>query len=158
MTIPTQSIAVNHNFEAAHRLFLSPGKCQQIHGHSFRAELTLGGPVNAAGFLAGIDFGALKQSFRRFLDTEFDHRILLNENDPWAGDLFPLGDLERTGMRLPGLRRLDCDPTTENLARLIGGWALNRLHAPGITAILVTVDETAVNSANWTWFKEEDRT
>ena len=151
----TQSIAVIHNFEAAHRLYLTEGKCEAFHGHSFNALLQMVGPVDDKGMVCGLDFGGVKLNYRNHLDTWFDHRLLLNREDPWAQDQDPeqrYGDgSERL---LPGLMKLDGDPTTENLARWIGEWCQKMWQPNGITAITLTVQETAVNAASWDWDAE----
>jgi 6-pyruvoyltetrahydropterin/6-carboxytetrahydropterin synthase len=81
-------------FEAAHRLTRVPAghKCARLHGHSYRVEIHVEGPVDeAAGWV--VDFGDIKDAFAPLLDR-LDHRYL-NEVDG-------LGN-----------------PTSENLARWI---------------------------------------
>jgi 6-pyruvoyltetrahydropterin/6-carboxytetrahydropterin synthase len=63
-------------FEAAHRLPKLPEthKCFRLHGHSFRIELTIEGPVNPdTGWL--IDFGELHALFKPLHD-QLDHHYL----------------------------------------------------------------------------------
>jgi 6-pyruvoyltetrahydropterin/6-carboxytetrahydropterin synthase len=67
-------------FEAAHSLPNVPKghKCARLHGHSFRVEITVRGPVDAkTGWL--MDFGELKSLFKP-LEEQLDHRFL-NEID-----------------------------------------------------------------------------
>jgi 6-pyruvoyltetrahydropterin/6-carboxytetrahydropterin synthase len=153
-----QSITVRHNMEVAHRLFESPGKCENIHGHSMWVELSIAGEVDSHGLLCGLDFGYVKKLFRGHIDEVYDHRVLLNENDPWAQSLTRSSSTRTTSMverdHLPGLQKLPADPTTENLARLIGHWALGTFDAEGYADIIgfeVNVQETAVNGASWSW-------
>lgn len=142
-------IRVRHNMEVAHRLYEMPGKCENIHGHSMWAELTIHGLVNTTGVLDGLEFGNVKKRFRGFLDEVFDHHLLLNEKDPWAGKVGlpdhqePNGYL--TAYKLPGLMTFPGDPTTENLARWIAKWANEEFKK----SVDVTVQETAVNSAGF---------
>jgi 6-pyruvoyltetrahydropterin/6-carboxytetrahydropterin synthase len=148
-----QSISVKHNFEAAHRLYTTPGKCQAIHGHSFWATLTLYGPVDANGLVCSIDFGDLKKAYRSYLDNNFDHHILLNQDDPWAQPLAPSKEPYHPHgvefVRLPGLKPVPEDPTTENLARWIGEYMTEQVQGNNVERILVQVQETAVNGASW---------
>lgn len=135
------SIVVRHNVEMAHRLLWTPGKCQQIHGHSWDIELELFGESDPHGLLEGLDFGVVKKDFRGYLDDNFDHRLLLNEADPWAG----LFGVEKQDDRLPGLVTIMAEPTTEHFAANIGLWAVQQWSLP--TRIIV--HETATNSAIW---------
>jgi 6-pyruvoyltetrahydropterin/6-carboxytetrahydropterin synthase len=63
-------------FEAAHRLPRVPAghKCARLHGHSFKVELTIAGPVNPeTGWL--IDFGVLHELWQPLHDR-LDHNYL----------------------------------------------------------------------------------
>jgi 6-pyruvoyltetrahydropterin/6-carboxytetrahydropterin synthase len=141
--VPDYLIAVKHNIEVAHRLYLTPGKCEHIHGHSMWVTLKLCGAVDPNGILEGLEFGDVKKRFRSFLDDNFDHHLLLNKNDPWARNLETGGG--RSVGQLPGLVTMESDPTTENLARWIGEWAGGEFRLD----VMVEVQETRVNSAEY---------
>jgi 6-pyruvoyltetrahydropterin/6-carboxytetrahydropterin synthase len=134
--------------QIGHRLFLQPGKCQNIHGHSMKVHLTLYGQVDENGIFESADFGDIKKVFRMHLDTMYDHHLLLNKADPFAQRLFlPMpGDTELKQLgpeiMLPGLIRCEGDPTTENLAKWIGQWAINEYELD----CDVRIDETESNS------------
>lgn len=140
-------IAVKHNIEVAHRLFLLPGKCENIHGHSMWITLYLKGELNARGILEGIDFGFLKKEFRKYLDDNFDHHVVLNSLDPWAQEVAQYDTV--TGkvamMNLPGLTTIHGDPSTENIAMLVGEMMQRKFEF--VSA--VEVWETSVNMARW---------
>lgn len=140
-------IAVRHNIEVAHRLFDLPGKCEQIHGHSMWVTLYLKGTLDPYGILEAIDFSSLKKSFRSYLDETYDHRLLLNASDPFAGPVWRLNGDGELGeqMFLPGLQAMANDPTTENLAMWIGEDMADRYEQ--VSA--VEVWETSVNMARW---------
>jgi 6-pyruvoyltetrahydropterin/6-carboxytetrahydropterin synthase len=61
-------------FEAAHALPWHPGKCQRLHGHSYRLEITVEGPIRPDGMV--IDFGELREIVDREIIDRYDHRYL----------------------------------------------------------------------------------
>ena len=98
------------SFEAAHSLPNVPKghKCGRLHGHSFRVEVTIRGPVDArTGWL--MDFAELKEQFGP-LEDQLDHRFL-NE--------------------IPGLE----NSTSENIAKWI--WDRLKPTVPVLHAITV---------------------
>jgi 6-pyruvoyl-tetrahydropterin synthase len=109
-----------HDIQVGHRLFLQEGKCQKIHGHSMTVMLSLNVNFDLDGYAINdegsqLEFGAVKKQFRQYLDEFYDHHLLLNENDPWAGSLFAEneGSQFETLGTLPGLRKVPGDPSTE---------------------------------------------
>jgi 6-pyruvoyltetrahydropterin/6-carboxytetrahydropterin synthase len=62
--------------EAAHRLPAVPAghKCSRVHGHSFRIEIHVSGPVDPH-FGWVMDFADIKQAFAPIFDA-LDHRYL----------------------------------------------------------------------------------
>src|SRR4029077_8265504 len=75
---PRMNVRLIHEFkfEAAHRLpKVPPGhKCARLHGHSFKVELSVSGPVNPeTGWF--LDFGELYDLWRPLHDV-LDHNYL----------------------------------------------------------------------------------
>lgn len=98
------------SFEAAHRLPNTPEghKCRRLHGHSFRVEVHVEGPVGAqSGWI--MDFGDIKEAWAP-LHATLDH-YYLNE--------------------VPGLE----NPTSEVLAQWI--WSKLKPTLPGLSQIVV---------------------
>lgn len=138
-------IELLHNIEIAHRLYFMPGKCQQIHGHSMKVRLTLHGHPNTDGVFESLDFSDVKKRFRGYLDEYYDHKLLLNERDPFAKPLtFQLGPNEGdiVTASLPGLVTMQGDPTTENLVQQIGWWAIGEFKLP----CDIHIQETGTNA------------
>jgi 6-pyruvoyltetrahydropterin/6-carboxytetrahydropterin synthase len=75
-------VTIIKSFSAAHILSQVGGKCEELHGHNFKVELTLGAPVlNQSGLL--IDFRLVKKWLNEILD-ELDHKHL-NEISYFTG-------------------------------------------------------------------------
>ena len=65
-------------FEAAHVLPYHQGKCSRLHGHSYRLDVTLEGPLAGDGPAAGmiLDFEAVSRIVKNGVIGELDHRSL----------------------------------------------------------------------------------
>ena len=103
-------LAKSFSFEAAHFLpsFPEGHKCRRMHGHSFKVDVVVEGPLDPArGYL--VDYGDIKRAVAPLHD-ELDHR-LLNE--------------------LPGL----ANPTSEMLAVWV--WDRLRPVLPMLAEVIV---------------------
>jgi len=71
-------IRKHFRFEAAHVLPHHLGKCARLHGHSYRVEVALEGPLAAGGAAAGMvmDFDDLSRVVEKLIVAELDHRSL----------------------------------------------------------------------------------
>lgn len=152
------SIVVRHNFETAHRLPFLHGKCENLHGHSWWAEVTITGRPDPDGVL--LDFGQVKARLREWIDGNLDHGVMLGVADPLVDALADHGRVyvfdpvvagslcsDRWG---PGARPLAW-PTVENVAELIRRWTVRYLRttvpSAATLAVSVRVTETHVNAA-----------
>ncbi len=76
------------SFEMAHALLGYDGPCKNIHGHSYRLEITISGrPVSdEANPKLGMvmDFGDLKRIVKKTVLDDFDHSTVLNEKSDFA--------------------------------------------------------------------------
>lgn len=67
-------VAITQSFSSAHRLADIGGKCEELHGHNFKVEVTVGGQaLNSEGIL--IDFRLLKKFLKEIID-QMDHQHL----------------------------------------------------------------------------------
>lgn len=94
-------------FDAAHRLPAGPrGEYQRVHGHSFRVEATVRGPISGpVGWVS--DLGALDEALTA-LARELDHG-LLNEHPGLESPTLErlcLHFAERLRADFPGLKRV----------------------------------------------------
>lgn len=61
-------------FEAAHFLPWHAGQCRNLHGHSYRLEVAVEGPVDENGVVA--DFADVKAVVHREVVSRYDHTLL----------------------------------------------------------------------------------
>ena len=126
-------------FDSAHFLTDYYGKCENLHGHRWRVEVTLSqDDLQTEGTMKDmvLDFGVFKKAVRNAAE-ELDHVFLVEE-----GSLKPetIAALEGEGFTL---KVLPFRTTAENLAR----WFFDKLTAQGLPVAEVEVDETPNNRA-----------
>ena len=61
-------------FEAAQRLPWHAGRCRDLHGHGYRLEVTVEGPLDANGVV--MDFDDVKAVVQREVVDRYDHTYL----------------------------------------------------------------------------------
>ncbi len=71
-------IRKHFRFEAAHVLPHHPGKCARMHGHSYRLEVAIRGPLQADGPARGMveDFDTIKTAVHHYVIDVLDHQTL----------------------------------------------------------------------------------
>jgi len=119
-------LTVEMPFSAAHRICGHSGPCANLHGHNYRALITVAGDrLNELGML--IDFGELKQMCAEVI-APLDHSYL-NEIAAFA----------------------QANPTAEAIAQHVYRELAQRLSdgAAGITVSRVTVFESERSSASF---------
>lgn len=106
----------------AHRQWRHEGHCRLIHGHNWRFDICITGPLDEKGFV--YDFGHFKK-LRQVLAELFDHTLVLSEDDPELDRFRKLAE--------DGLAKLVVLPGTsaEDLAAYIGQLAQQHLENLG---------------------------
>lgn len=74
MKIGKISITKVFTFDSAHHLNDYPGKCKNIHGHTYKLEVTLKGIPDKNGLV--IDFHDLSDLVEREILSKVDHKYL----------------------------------------------------------------------------------
>lgn len=71
-------IRKHFRFEAAHVLPYHTGKCARMHGHSYRLDVTIRGPIQTDGPARGMieDFDTVKRVVRSRVVDVLDHQTL----------------------------------------------------------------------------------
>jgi 6-pyruvoyltetrahydropterin/6-carboxytetrahydropterin synthase len=79
-------ITKQFSFETGHALYGYDGKCKNVHGHSYRLDVTvIGVPITDNTHVKHgmvIDFGDLKKIVKDEIVDVFDHATLFNKNTP----------------------------------------------------------------------------
>lgn len=74
-------VTVEHSFAAGHALREYKGKCENVHGHNYRVQVTVEGErLNRIGLL--VDFVELKRAVRQTCE-QLDHQFI-NDLEPFT--------------------------------------------------------------------------
>ncbi|MGH9307037.1 MAG: 6-carboxytetrahydropterin synthase QueD [Acidimicrobiales bacterium] len=98
-------ITRSFDFDAAHQLDWHPGKCRRLHGHSYRLEVSIEGPIGPNGVV--MDFDELKTVVNQTVLERYDHRFINDFLDNPTAELMAQEmwkDLESAGLTLASLR------------------------------------------------------
>lgn len=105
-------------FEAAHQLAWHPGKCRNLHGHHYRVEVSVEGPLTDDGIV--VDFDDLGGLLDRHVTCRYDH-TLLNDliDNPTAEVLAATIWRELSAAGLEGLVRVAVWETPDSVAEVL---------------------------------------
>jgi 6-pyruvoyltetrahydropterin/6-carboxytetrahydropterin synthase len=117
-------VSVEETFAAGHALRNYKGKCENVHGHNYRVQVTVEGEeLNSIGLL--VDFGDIKKLIRAIVGR-LDHQFL--------NDLAPFDAI---------------NPSAENMARYFYDEITSGLEASGPRIREVKIWETDITSATY---------
>lgn len=130
------------SFESAHRLFLYNGKCANIHGHSYKVEVTLGTEIK---YIAteyaypgiGIDFAEIKAKIGKLIAEELDHYLFLNVKDPLTSIMYEYTNL---------IRIFPTNPTAEVISIFLYKRIREMFRETDVTVVSVKLWETEKNA------------
>ena len=111
MTTVTKTV----RFDAAHILTNHQGLCKNLHGHTYRVDISVAQADSAGGDMV-IDFKDLKRIATEAICDRFDHAFIYNTAS--AGEREIAAVVERNGMRTVAL---PFRSTAENLAKMFFG-------------------------------------
>lgn len=135
-------------FDAAHRLPLHDGKCRRLHGHSYKVDVTVEGPLAPDGAKRGmvLDFKDLDALIKEIVG-HWDHRTILWEHDQLAIALARVPDA------IDSIVIVGFMPTAENMAGYIAGCltpvTTEMREAQTWRVVEVRVQETPRGWATW---------
>lgn len=127
-------------FCAGHRVFKHEGKCKNVHGHNYVAFFHAESPAQVDGrdkIGRVIDFGVLKERIGEWIESRWDHGMLLWSEDPivtiWT-------DAQLVSHKLFVLPN---NPTAENMAEyLLHDVCPTVLHGTNVVVTKVVLWET----------------
>ena len=139
-------ITKQFSFETGHALYGYDGKCKNVHGHSYRLDVTvIGSPITDASnvkYGMVIDFSDLKKIAKEEIVDVFDHATVFNKNTPHV-------DLARElKSRGHNVLLVDYQPTSEMMVIDFAEKIKNRL-PKNIKLHSLKLQETATSFAEW---------
>lgn len=129
-----------HEIHCGHRVYQQESKCRNLHGHSYVFHLKCSSEsLDNLGRV--IDFSVIKELLCKWLDDNWDHKMILWDQDPLFTELLKL---DSSVVSIP------YNPTAENLARYLVETIGPQLfaHLPIILSE-VTLEETSKCSASY---------
>ena len=126
-------------FDAAHVLTNHQGLCKNLHGHTYRVDVSVAQPEDDDRDMV-IDFKDLKGIANEVICDRFDHAFIYNTES--AGEREIAAVVEKNGMRTVAI---PFRSTAENLAKLFFNDLKTRI--PGLAAVKVW--ETADSCAEY---------
>jgi 6-pyruvoyltetrahydropterin/6-carboxytetrahydropterin synthase len=135
----TITVTREHEICAGHRVAGHEGKCAHLHGHGYVFRFTCEAErLDPLGRV--IDFSDIKAKLCEWLESSWDHRFLVFEDDPLLGALKTVDEASIVAVPF--------NPTAENMAdfllRMIGP---SLLYGTQVRLIKVEVEETRKCSA-----------
>lgn len=104
-------------FDAAHALTQYYGKCENLHGHTYRLEVTVEGPVHDNGMV--VDFVLLKRVVKKHVLSKLDHQNLNDHFDNPSAELIAMWIWNRL-VDLEGLLKEELEDLNLNVEELKG--------------------------------------
>ena len=133
MTTATKTV----KFDAAHVLTNHQGLCKNLHGHTYRVDVSVAQSADDTKDMV-IDFKDLKKIASEVICERFDHAFIYNTESKGEREIAAV--VERYGMRTAAI---PFRSTAENLAKLFFGELKSRI--PGLCSVKVweTADSCA---------------
>ena len=113
------SVTCTFTFEAAHQLPWHPGACQRLHGHGYKLEVTVSGPLDENGIV--VDFADVRRCVETNVIGRYDHTYLNDLIDNPTAELIALDawkQLEAAGLAVTRVRLWE---TADSYAEVVAG-------------------------------------
>ena len=138
-------ITRHEEFEVAHLLPGYNGGCGNLHGHTYKIEVTVEGPQNSNYFDMVMDFSNLKQAIKANVP---DHRFIYKIGDKIGEEIAEV--LSKNNIEYVGY---SFQTTAENMvswfARTINFYIQHDQHNEDVEVVEVKLWETTNSYATW---------
>ena len=124
-------------FDAAHVLTNHQGLCKNLHGHTYRVDISVSQPEDDGRDMV-IDFKDLKGIATEVICDRFDHAFVYNTES--AGEREIAAVVEKNGMRTVAI---PFRSTAENLAKMFFGELRSRVAGLSAVKVWETADSCA---------------
>ncbi len=130
-----------HDISMGHRVVGHENKCRHLHGHNYRIHFSCTATeLDNIGRV--IDFGVIKEKLCLWLENNWDHKMMIWEQDPLRNGLEELANDD--------IILVPFNPTAENMAiHLVEVIGPQQLASTGVQLVEVTIDETRKCSASY---------
>lgn len=130
-----------HDISMGHRVVGHENKCRHLHGHNYRIHFTC--TANELDDLGRvIDFSLIKAHLCEWLEINWDHKMVLWQEDPLLEQLKDIVPED--------IVTIPFNPTAEQLAQyLVTVVGPQQLAGTGVKLISVKIDETRKCSASY---------
>lgn len=123
------------SFCYGHRLMNYAGKCRHLHGHNGLLEILIeSAKLDKLGLV--MDFSDISAVVKTWVDSELDHKMLLNQDDPLIA---MMREHDQPYITLPG------NPTAEAIAKHVYQYCKSK----GLPVKAVTLWETPTSYAGY---------
>lgn len=115
LNTPQVAVCKRFVFEAAHFLPSHPGKCANLHGHSYKMEVEVTGAIDRVTGMV-VDFSELKKTVEALVVDVYDHKTLNEFFEVPTAELMVAHIFERLRSVFPGLVRVRLFETENSYA------------------------------------------
>lgn len=123
-----------HDISCGHRVVGHESKCAHLHGHNYRIHFDVAPDDELDKLGRVVDFSVIKSTLCQWLEDEWDHKMILWDEDPMVNDLRKLDP--------QGIVVVPFNPTAENLAMYLVAVVAPSLLPKDIKLVKCTIEET----------------
>jgi 6-pyruvoyltetrahydropterin/6-carboxytetrahydropterin synthase len=142
----TKTYGHNLGLSVAFRQHKATSHCRHIHGYALEVKLTFqADELDDDNWV--VDFGGLKE-IKKYLETHFDHRLLVAEDDPQLLKFKHLAQLDVANVLI--VAATGCEAFAKMIYDYCEGWLHTNDFVPRVALVSVEVREHSANSAIYT--------